>query len=85
MVTAVYTAAVDEGEETAEEETFTLRLANSGTDGTYAMLEGSSMVYLISTDTGSCLASFSGEGSRLVDRSAVTDLTEQIQALFEEA
>ncbi len=205
VVTAVYTAAVDEGEETAEEETFTLRLGNSGTDGTYAMLEGSSMVYLISTDTadslryasyaslrsdsictmdwdtvdrlditldgttytisfdvtetetedgtetetlytwngqeldsttvgnmlsavnsltatadasgsageeplltftfhrntgddfaeltltlyawdtGSCLASFSGEGSRLVDRSAVTDLTEQIQALFEEA
>lgn len=205
MVTAVYTAAVDEGEETAEEETFTLRLGNSGTDGTYAMLEGSSMVYLISTDTadslryasyaslrsdsictmdwdtvdrlditldgttytisfdvtetetedgtetetlytwngqeldstavgnmlsavnsltatadasgaageeplltftfhrstgddfaeltltlyawdtGSCLASFSGEGNRLVDRSAVTDLTEQIQALFEEA
>lgn len=203
VVTAVYTAAVDEGEETAEEETFTLRLGNSGTDGTYAMLEGSSMVYLISTDTadslryasyaslrsdsictmdwdtvdrlditldgttytisfdvtetetedgtetetlytwngqeldstavgnmlsavnsltatadasgsageeplltfhrstgddfaeltltlyawdtGSCLASFSGEGSRLVDRSAVTDLTEQIQALFEDA
>ena len=205
VVTAVYTAAVDEGEENAEEETFTLRLGNSGTDGTYAMLEGSSMVYLISTDTadslryasyaslrsdsictmdwdtvdrlditldgttytisfdvtetetedgtetetlytwngqeldstavgnmlsavnsltatadasgsageeplltftfhrntgddfaeltltlyawdtGSCLASFSGEGSRLVDRSAVTDLTEQIQALFEEA
>lgn len=205
VVTAVYTAAVDEGVETAEEETFTLRLGNSGTDDTYAMLEGSSMVYLISTDTadslryasyaslrsdsictmdwdtvdrlditldgttytisfdvtetetedgtetetlytwngqeldstavgnmlsavnsltatadasgsageeplltftfhrstgddfaeltltlyawdtGSCLASFSGEGSRLVDRSAVTDLTEQIQALFEEA
>lgn len=205
VVTAVYTAAIDEGEETAEEETFTLRLGNSGTDGTYAMLDGSSMVYLISTDTadslryasysslrsdsictmdwdtvdrlditldgaaytisfdvtetetedgtetetlytwngqeldstavgnmlsavnsltataeasgsagdeplltftfhrntgddfaeltltlyawdtGSCLASFSGEGSRLVDRSAVTDLTEQIQALFEEA
>lgn len=205
VVTAVYTAAIDEGEETAEEETFTLRLGNSGTDGTYAMLDGSSTVYLISTDTadslryasysslrsdsictmdwdtvdrlditldgatytisfdvtetetedgtetetlytwdgqemdstavgnmlsavnsltatadasgsagdeplltftfhrntgddfaeltltlyawdtGSCLASFSGEGSRLVDRSAVTDLTEQIQALFEEA
>lgn len=205
VVTAVYTAAIDEGEETAEEETFTLRLGNSGTDGTYAMLDGSSMVYLISTDTadslryasysslrsdsictmdwgtvdrlditldgatytisfdvtetetedgtetetlytwdgqemdstavgnmlsavnsltatadasgsagdkplltftfhrntgddfaeltltlyvwdtGSCLASFSGEGNRLVDRSAVTDLTEQIQALFEEA
>ncbi|WP_162612168.1 hypothetical protein [Flavonifractor sp. An306] len=33
-------------------------------------------------DTGSCLASFTGEGNRLVDRSAVTDLTEQIQALF---
>ena len=204
-VTAAYPAAVNAAAETAEEETFTLRLGNSGTDGTYAMLEGSSMVYLISTDTadslryasyaslrsdsictmdwdtvdrlditldgttytisfdvtetetedgtetetlytwngqeldstavgnmlsavnsltatadasgsageeplltftfhrntgddfaeltltlyawdtGSCLASFSGEGSRLVDRSAVTDLTEQIQALFEEA
>lgn len=34
-------------------------------------------------DTGSCLAAFSGEGSRLVERSAVTGLTEQIQALFE--
>ena len=37
---------------------------------------------LYSWDTGSCLASFTGEGSRLVDRSSVTDLTEQIQALF---
>jgi len=205
VVTAVYTAAVDEGEETAEEEAFILRLGNTSDEGTYAMLEGSSMVYLISTDTAdslryasysslrsdsicsmdwdtvnqlditldgvtytisfdvtetetedgtetdtrytwngqeldstavgtmlsavnsltatadasgsagdeplltftfhrntgddfaeltlalyawdtsSCLATFSGEGSRLVDRSAVTDLTEQIQALFEEA
>lgn len=33
-------------------------------------------------DTGSCLAVFTGESGRLVDRSAVTDLTEQIQALF---
>lgn len=204
VVTATYTAAIDEGEETAEEETFVLRLGGSCDDGTYAMLEGSSMVYLIDTetadslryasysslrsdnlcsmdwdtvdrlditldgttytisfdvteteedgetvtdtrytwdgqeldstdvesllsavngltatgdasgsggetplvsftfhrntedafsqltltlsawDTGSCLASFTGEGSRLVDRSAVTDLTEQIQALFAE-
>ena len=38
---------------------------------------------LSSWDTGSCLASFTGESSRLVDRSAVTSLTEQIQALFE--
>ena len=209
VVTAVYTAAIDEGEDTAEPETFVLRLGNTGSDGTYAMLEGSSMVYLISADTAdtlryasyaslrpdslcsmdwdtvdrlditldgvtytisfdvtetesdsgdedaepetttlytwdgqeldstdvenllsavngltatgdassgeggdslvtftfhrntgddfaeltltlypwdtsSCLAAFSGEGSRLVDRSAVTDLTEQIQALFSE-
>ena len=55
VVTAVYTAAVDEGEETAEEETFTLRLGNSGTDGTYAMLEGSSMVYLIDSETADSL------------------------------
>ena len=202
VVTATYTAAIDEGEETAEEETFVLRLGSTSDEGTYAMLEGSTMVYLIDSetadslryasysslrsdsicsmdwdtvdrlditldgttytisfdeseteedgetvtttlytwdgqeldssdvenmlsaingltatgdssgsggetqlvsftfhrntedqfaqltltlsawDTGSCLASFTGEGSRLVDRSAVTDLTEQIQALF---
>ena len=202
LVTATYTAAIDEGEEAAGEETFTLRMGGSCDDGTYAMLEGSSMVYLIDTetadslryasysslrsdnlcsmdwdtvdrlditldgttytisfdvteteedgeavtdtlytwdgqelnssdvesllsavnslaatgdasasggetqlvsftfhrnteddfaeltltlyswDTGSCLASFTGEGSRLVDRSSVTDLTEQIQELF---
>ena len=202
VVTTTYTAAIDEGEETAEEETFVLRLGNTSDEGTYAMLEGSTMVYLIDSetadslryasysslrsdsicsmdwdtvdrlditldgttytisfdvteteedgetvtdtlytwdgqeldsydvesmlsaingliatgdssgsggetqlvsftfhrntedqfaqltltlsawDTGSCLASFIGEGSRLVDRSAVTDLTEQIQALF---
>ncbi|MGN8895391.1 DUF4340 domain-containing protein [Flavonifractor sp. HCP28S3_F3] len=208
IITASYTAAIDEGEETAEEETFALRLGGTCDDGTYAMLEGSTMVYLIDTetadslryasysslrsdsicsmdwdtvdqlditldgttytisfdvtevesdsededaevetttlytwngqeldstevgnmlssinsltatgdasgstgastlisftfhrntgddfsqltltlsswDTGSCLASFTGESSRLVDRSAVTSLTEQIQALFE--
>ena len=202
VVTATYTAAIDEGEETAEEETFVLRLGSTSDEGTYAMLEGSTMVYLTDSetadslryasysslrsdsicsmdwdtvdrlditldgttytisfdvteteedgetvtdtlytwdgqeldssdvesmlsaingltatgdssgsggetqlvsftfhrntedqfaqltltlsawDTGSCLASFTGEGSRLVDRSAVTDLTEQIQALF---
>ena len=202
VVTATYTAAIDEGEETAEEETFVLRLGSTSDEGTYAMLEGSTMVYLIDSetadslryasysslrsdsicsmdwdtvdrlditldgatytisfdvteteedgetvtdtlytwdgqeldssdvesmlsaingltatgdssgsggetqlvsftfhrntedqfaqltltlsawDTGSCLASFTGEGNRLVDRSAVTDLTEQIQALF---
>ena len=202
VVTTTYTAAIDEGEETAEEETFVLRLGNTSNEGTYAMLEGSSMVYLIDSetadslryasysslrsdsicsmdwdtvdrlditldgttytisfdvteteedgetvtdtlytwdgqeldssavesllsavngltatgdasgsggeaqlvsftfhrntedqfaqltltlsawDTGSCLASFTGEGSRLVDRSAVTGLTEQIQTLF---
>ena len=202
VVTATYTAAIDEGEETAAEETFVLRLGSTSDEGTYAMLEGSTMVYLIDSetadslryasysslrsdsicsmdwdtvdrlditldgatytisfdvteteedgetvtdtlytwdgqeldssdvesmlsaingltatgdssgsggetqlvsftfhrntedqfaqltltlsawDTGSCLASFTGEGSRLVDRSAVTDLTEQIQALF---
>ncbi|MBM6724037.1 DUF4340 domain-containing protein [Pseudoflavonifractor phocaeensis] len=202
VVTATYTAAIDEGEETAEEETFVLRLGSTSDEGTYAMLEGSSMVYLIDSetadslryashsslrsdsicsmdwdtvdrlditldgatytisfdvteteedgetvtdtlytwdgqeldssdvesmlsaingltatgdssgsggetqlvsftfhrntedqfaqltltlsawDTGSCLASFTREGNRLVDRSAVTDLTEQIQALF---
>lgn len=202
VVTTTYTAAIDEGEETAEEETFALRLGSTSDEGTYAMLEGSSMVYLIDSetadslryasysslrsdsicsmdwdtvdrlditldgatytisfdeseteedgetvtttlytwdgqeldssdvesllsaingltatgdssgsggetqlvsftfhrntedqfaqltltlsawDTGSCLASFTGEGNRLVDRSAVTDLTEQIQALF---
>ena len=202
VVTATYTAAIDEGEETAAEETFVLRLGSTSDEGTYAMLEGSSMVYLIDSetadslryasysslrsdsicsmdwdtvdrlditldgatytisfdvteteedgetvtdtlytwdgqeldssdvesmlsaingltatgdssgsggetqlvsftfhrntedqfaqltltlsawDTGSCLASFTGEGNRLVDRSAVTDLTEQIQALF---
>lgn len=202
VVTATYTAAIDEGEETAEEETFVLRLGSTSDEGTYAMLEGSTMVYLIDSetadslryasysslrsdsicsmdwdtvdrlditldgttytisfdeseteedgetvtttlytwdgqeldssdvesllsaingltatgdssgsggetqlvsftfhrntedqfaqltltlsawDTGSCLASFTGKGSRLVDRSAATDLTEQIQALF---
>lgn len=199
IVTAVYTAAIDEGEDTAEPETFVLRLGSTSDEGTYAMLEGSSMVYLIDTetadslryasysslrpdnlcsmdwntvdrlditldgttytisfdetevdgeaetatlytwdgqeldstdvesmlsavngltaagdasgtaddsplvtftfhrntddfgqltltlypwDTGSCLAVFTGESGRLVDRSAVTDLTEQIQALF---
>ena len=202
VVPATYTAAIDEGEETAEEETFVLRLGSTSDEGTYAMLEGSTMVYLTDSetadslryasysslrsdsicsmdwdtvdrlditldgttytisfdvteteedgetvtdtlytwdgqeldssdvesmlsaingltatgdssgsggetqlvsftfhrntedqfaqltltlsawDTGSCLASFTGEGSRLVDRSAVTDLTEQIQALF---
>lgn len=204
VVTTTYTAAIDEGEDTAQEETFILRLGSTSDEGTYAMLEGSSMVYLIDSDTadslryasysslrsdsicsmdwdtvdrlditlngatytisfdeseteedgetvtttlytwdgqeldsadvesllsavngltatgdassgeggdplvtftfhrntedafaeltltlsawdtGSCLASFSGEGSRLVDRSAVTDLTEQVQALFTE-
>lgn len=204
VVTATYTAAIDEGEETAEEETFVLRLGSTSDEGTYAMLEGSTMVYLIDSetadslryasysslrsdnicsmdwdtvdrlditldgttytisfdvteteedgetvtdtlytwdgqeldssdvenmlsaingltatgdssgsggetqlvsftfhrntedqfaqltltlsawDTGSCLASFTGEGSRLVDRSAVTGLTEQIQTLFTE-
>lgn len=55
VVTAAYTAAVDEGEDTAEENTFVLRLGNTSDEGTYAMLDGSSMVYLISTDTADSL------------------------------
>lgn len=55
IVTAVYTAAIDEGEDTAEPETFVLRLGNTSDEGTYAMLEGSSMVYLISADTADTL------------------------------
>lgn len=55
VVTATYTAAIDEGEETAEEETFVLRLGNTSDEGTYAMLEGSSMVYLIDSETADSL------------------------------
>lgn len=55
VVTATYTAAIDEGEETAEEETFVLRLGSTGDEGTYAMLEGSSMVYLIDSETADSL------------------------------
>lgn len=55
IVTAVYTAAIDEGEDTAEPETFVLRLGNTSDEGTYAMLEGSSMVYLIDTETADSL------------------------------
>ena len=55
LVTATYTAAIDEGEETAEEETFALRLGATSDEGTYAMLEGSSMVYLIDSDTADSL------------------------------
>ena len=39
---------------------------------------------LYAWDTSSCLASLTGEGSRLVDRSAVNDLVEQLQTLFAE-
>lgn len=55
VVTTTYTAAIDEGEETAEEETFVLRLGNTSDEGTYAMLEGSSMVYLIDSETADSL------------------------------
>ena len=55
VITATYTAAIDEGEETAEEETFVLRLGNTSDEGTYAMLEGSSMVYLIDSETADSL------------------------------
>lgn len=55
IVTAVYTPAIDTGEDAAEPETFVLRLGNTSDEGTYAMLEGSSMVYLIDTETADSL------------------------------
>ena len=36
-------------------------------------------------DASSCLAAFTDTGARLVDRSAVTDLTSQLDALFQSA
>lgn len=49
-------------EEQTREETFVLLLGSDAEEGTYAMLEGSDLVYLISTDTADALryAAYSG-------------------------
>ena len=55
VVTVSYLAAIDVGEEGAETQRFTLYLGDSCDGGTYAMLEDSSMVYLIDSDTADSL------------------------------